>query len=507
MFNFDPERGHVTLLGLMGEAGSVRLPAVLSFPNQGVLRITGMPLAALGYDAARGDPDEANFVTVTFPPATVDQPRLEYRFEVTAIYPSLRGIDGDRRFDGFRRNWLNIIQLSPRFRALANNSTSDTAALCYYEYADIARHTPPLADGLTALELVRQSLDRVLAGMPTYGMPGYITVDGGRTNYPQATLDTYPAMLIAAREYVAGSDNRPWLAANYAGLKAWTEKMLATDRNGNGLIKYHISGNSGCWRPKTEKSPIVNPGNWWDNIGFGHEDAYANALAYRALRGMEELARRLDKAGDAAGWRAAARKLRDAYFPAFYNPATGILAGWRSADGQLHDYWFPWVNGAAIHYGLVPKDKAGAIMDRLTAKIKEVGFTRFDLGLPGNLVPVPTRDYQFGASWRWGGGRKADGSDGFQHYENGGATACFAYFTLAALYDLGRRDEADQMLLPMLGAFDRGDFEGRNFLTRTKDWKSWNGAPFGYEGYLGDNYYALLAVLAREGKDNRPPEE
>ena len=43
MFNFDPERGHVTLLGLMGEAGSVRLPAVLSFPNQGALRITGMP--------------------------------------------------------------------------------------------------------------------------------------------------------------------------------------------------------------------------------------------------------------------------------------------------------------------------------------------------------------------------------------------------------------------------------------------------------------------------------
>ena len=353
MFNFDPERGHVTLLGLMGEAGSVRLPAVLSFPNQGVcahyrnavgkrgqapyvhstLRAVpangACPLfPALGYDAARGDPDEANFVTVTFPPATVDQPRLEYRFEVTAIYPSLRGIDGDRRFDGFRRNWLNIIQLNPRFRALANNSTSDTAALCYYEYADIARHTPPLADGLTALELVRQSLDRVLAGMPTYGMPGYITVNGGRTNYPQATLDTYPAMLIAAREYVAGSDNRPWLAANYAGLKAWTEKMLATDRNGNGLIKYHISGNSGCWRPKTEKSPVVNPGNWWDDIGFGR-DAYANALAYRALRGMEELARRLDKAGDAAGWRAAARKLHDAYFPAFYNPATGILAGWQ----------------------------------------------------------------------------------------------------------------------------------------------------------------------------------
>ena len=145
-------------------------------------------------------------------------------------------------------------------------------------------------------------------------------------------------MLIAAREYVAGSDDQAWLKANYAGLKDWTEKMLATDRDGNGLIKYHMSGNSGCWRPKDAKSPVINPSNWWDDIGFGHEDAYANALAYRALRGMEELAGRLGKADDAARWRAAADKLRAAYFKTFYNPATGVLAGWRSADGQLHDY-------------------------------------------------------------------------------------------------------------------------------------------------------------------------
>ena len=165
--------------------------------------------------------------------------------------------------------------------------------------------------------------------MPTYGMPGYITVDGGRTNYRQATLDTYPAMLIAAREYVAGSDNRPWLAANYAGLKAWTEKMLATDRNGNGLIKYHISGNSGCWRPKTKKSPIVNPGNWWDDIGFGDEDAYAKCVATRPCAAWRSLPGGWTRPATPAGWRAAARKLREAYFPAFYNPATGISAGWR----------------------------------------------------------------------------------------------------------------------------------------------------------------------------------
>ena len=26
--------------------------------------------------------------------------------------------------------------------------------------------------------------------------------------------------------------------------------MLAMDHDGNGLIEYHMSGNSGCWRPK-----------------------------------------------------------------------------------------------------------------------------------------------------------------------------------------------------------------------------------------------------------------
>ena len=46
-----------------------------------------------------------------------------------------------------------------------------------------------------------------------------------------------------------------------------------------------------------------------------------------------------------------------------------------------------------------------------------------------------------------------DNSDGFQNYENGGATGCFAFFTLAALYDLGRKEEADRILFAMLGEY------------------------------------------------------
>ena len=98
-------------------------------------------------DAGRGG---AGYVRITFPPATRARRQVEYRWEVAAIYPPVAGIAGDPRFDGFRRNWLSILQLRPDLRVLANHAGSDTAAFCYYEYADIARHSPPLAEGLGA---------------------------------------------------------------------------------------------------------------------------------------------------------------------------------------------------------------------------------------------------------------------------------------------------------------------------------------------------------------------
>ena len=305
-------------------------------------------------------------------------------------------------------------------------------------------------------------------------------------------LDTYPSLINTAVDYVLGSGDKDWLKKNYPAVRGWAEALLATDRDGNGLFEYEMSGNSGTWKGD------IRPSNWWDTIGFGHEDAYANALAYRALRGMEKLSGMLEKTDDAARYRKAADRVREVYVKTFLNPATGVLAGWKSADGQLHDYYFLFVNGIAIHYGLVPKDQANAIMDKLLAKMKEVGYTRFDLGLPGNLIPVAKKDY-FPCETRWGGGEKEDGSDGFQIYENGGATGCFAYYTLAALYDLGRREEADRILFPMLESFEKGSFSGTAPNGMTYDWKTWDGTPWGYEGFLTDNYYALLAVLVREG--------
>lgn len=483
---FDASRCHATVLGVLNGDGTLRLPALMHLPGEGSLRISavGAKNATLGYTSVRrGD------VTVVFPAATAATPRIEYRLEVTAIYPELPRLVNDHRFDSFRRNWLDVLQLNPGRRQLANNSGSTSCAFCYYEYGDIALKTPPLADGLTALDIVRQTLDSILAGAKAYGLPA-------PGNFPAESSDTLPSLLIAADDCLRGGDSEEWLATNYTNIKGWADKMLSTDTNGNGLVKYVLSGNSDTWPPGF---PKVRPANWWDTIGFGYEDAYGNALAYRALGCMEHMARQLGKSKDAARYRSAAKKLHDAYFKTFYDPATGVIGGWRSADGQLHDYYFLWVNGIAIRYGLIPRSKADAIMDKLMAKMNEVGYTNFHMGLPGNLITVSLKDYVHRTpDGHFGGGIREDNADGFQKYENGGATGCFAYFTLAALYDLNRYAAADAILFPMLEEYGQGGFEGRDAHGHSNDWRMWDGTAKGYEGFLTDNYYTMLAVLERE---------
>lgn len=78
---------------------------------------------------------------------------------------------------------------------------------------------------------------------------------------------------------------------------------------------------------------------------------------------------------------------------------------------------------------------------------------------------------------RFGGPIKEDGSDGFQTCENGGATACCAYYTIQALRQLGRHNEADAILFPMQKAFEDEGLQGRGPSGMTYDWTSWDGTP------------------------------
>jgi len=480
---FNPWASHATLLGIENKDQSVRLPAVLHFPDQGTFRITQSEGSgvALGYDAERfGRYPGKDYVRVAFPAASQAMPVVEYTLKVVDIYPGGPGLAGDPRFDGFRRNFLNIFQLNPRRHMLANHASSDPCALNLYFPATTALRTPPLAKGLTALDLVRETLDQYLSGKKGCGQSGYLN----NSQVPYDFLDTNPSLLTAASDYVSGSNDLPWLRKNYAGLQGWTAKVLAMVDE-NGLLAYPASGNSGSWHKKLR----LRPGNWWDTVGFGHEDAYSNALAYHALRGMAELARRMNRPGDVRLYSSKADAIRSAYVKTFYDPSTGVLAGWKSADGKLHDYYFTFVSGVAITYGLVPNRLANSIMDHMLAKIKAVGYTHFQYGLPGNLIPIRPEDYV--------DHNPRFGYNAFQVYENGGASGNYVYFTLRALYKLGRRKQADAILFPLLGGFEAGNFQGKGPNGMTYDWRAWDGTPHGYEGLLIDNYLALLAVLYR----------
>ncbi|MDD8026085.1 MAG: hypothetical protein PHI34_06205 [Acidobacteriota bacterium] len=493
---FDQKADHATLLGLMkpGEK-RVALPCVLHLPDMGSLRITASaPGLTLEYDARRYV--KTPFVRIAFPAAAAAEPQIEYELEVAAIHPSVSGLKRNARYDGFRRSFLNLFQVNPRVQMLANNASSDPVPFTLYMDAMMAAAVPALVPGLTCLDLVRMTLDRYLAGAKGYGLVGY-AVNPGEADLvawkaPWNSLDAYPSLLLAACTYVAGSRDSAWAEAHWDGLAAWAREMMAADKDGNGLIEHPHSGNSGD-RATAER----RPSNWWDTINFGHEDAYANALAYKACLDFSGLARSLGRASEARVYADKAARLKSAYLDTFLNPASGLLAGWKSADGKLHDYAFTFVNGIAVAFELVEGRAANALMDRLLAKMREVGFSAFRYGLPGNLIPVRKEDY---VNHNWAGSREVgepsleDGSDAFQFYENGGVTACYAYFTVKALYKLGRVDDARMIFLPMLRSYADGEFQGFCADGKSKDWRDWGGGCHGYEGLLCDGFLALLCV-------------
>lgn len=385
--------------------------------------------------------------------------------------PLARLVRDEPRLRAMQRHWLSALQYRPDIGILSNNIVSDNCSFCMYEYADIAAFTPPLPGGIEAIELVRESLDRYLAGARGYGIGA-----------EDVLMDVCPAHLIAAWNVIRVTGDMGLLRKWLPRLEGIASRIEGQDRDGNGLPESTRPGTSGRFGCPTS--------NWWDQINFGHEDAYACALAYRAFRCMADLERLAERPEQAARYERDADRIRDAYLPNFLNPKTGVIAGWKDVNGELHDYWFVFVNGIAIAYGLVPDDRANTIVDRIEAKMRDVGYSRFDLGLPGPLIPIPKNEYGLGAL---GSPQKDDGTDTWQVFENGGASACMAYFYVQALYKLGRRHQAERILWAMMRTYADGGFQ--NGVGKGGEWRYWDGRPSGYEGFLTDAYYTQLVVF------------
>jgi hypothetical protein len=492
-FRFAKSENHTTLLGVMAGKNKTRLPALIHFPDMGTFVLSADKQDILvNYDASRKDGE--NFISIELPAANEVQGTIKYSFNVKSVYPAFPGVE-KAKFAGYRRNYLNLFQVNPKLQVLANNSCSDPCAFTLFLSSVLALKTPQLSDSLSALDLLKMSVERYLKGMKAYGMYGYNsnwetndTLNNNSKSQPFDYLDTYPSLVISACNYVRGSKDIKWAEKYYPVIKQWMDKQMLRDYNKNGLVEYELSGNSGSW------DGIVRPANWWDTIGFGFEDAFSNALTYDALNMLGIVSDMLGKNEDVLMYKQLAEKLKGSYFKTFYNPETGVLAGWKSRDGKLHDYYFVMVNSMAVYYNLVPVDKMKDIMMTLWKKMQSVGFTDFTLGIPGNLVSVRKEDYTHHDP-RWGGGINEDGSDAFQRYENGGASLNWSYFTLKAFRKAGLNEQFGQISDGILSAIDAGSFQGSCAPGgMTKDWKTWNGECWGYEGFLCDGYLVLLAL-------------
>ena len=369
---------------------------------------------------------------------------LQLSLEVTAVYPESSVVDADPKLIGIKRAWLNIFGFRADLGCLANNSTGDTCQFCMFCYADQACHTPPLFDDFKALDLVRIALDRYFDGFK---------------GFEDHFQDVAPSTIIAAWDYATQKPDPEWLRRRIGAIEKYGDRMIAADADGDGLCE-------------SDRDPT----NWWDCTPWNGKDAYSSALSWRAFRCLTDLEHRLGNEAKADRYRDRADKIHAVYYRTFYNPSTGVLAGWRLKDGTFGDSYFLWVNGIAIAYGLVDKPQANAILDRLQAKIKEVGFRSFQYGLPGNLVSFENK-----ARLR------------FQFYENGGVTGSMAYHYLQALYAVGRKAEADAIFDKMLEGYRDGTFQ--NGIGGGGDWKEWDGSPCGYEGLLVDAYYPLTAFI------------
>lgn len=496
VFPFDPRVTPTTILPARWQAdGTFHLPGVVNAPDFGPMlleetagrRVTGRLIGSRKHKTVD--------LKLLLEALEADKPfAIEFS---PVLLPAPEGLRSTDLWRLARRGWLNGLQPTAEWGEkgrphsapagmLGNNVVSDPASCSLWFYADQAFWTPRITPKISTIGLVRRTLDWWLDHKvrPTGEMIAYWNYGG--------FLDANSSPLIAAWTYFETTGDRKWLAQRIERLEVLADFLAKRDVDKDGIIEATQSGNLGT---------LVQPNrscSWFDALNVGHKDGLTNAIAYRAWRCLADLERRLGRAEKQARYTKPADRLKAVYRDTLFNPKTGWLAMWRSADGELHDYASPVWNGIAIEYGLVGPAEGRQILSRLRAKMSEVGFTRFDLGVPPMLIPVRRRDYLLPNAC--GIPKKEDGTDTFGYYMNGGITAGQVLHFLAAHYVVGDPEPADRILRAMLDRQQRGEFQNgvTDAYPKGIDWTTWDGKPSGYEGYLADSFRFLQAVLLRE---------
>lgn len=495
-FPFDPQVTPTTMLPTKwSEDGTGQLPSILSSPDFGQLLLKDQSASPVRF-RLEGDRKEHTLDVILELPGIADGESHALSFTPLHLSPP-RGMTDMSLWQQVRRGWFNTWQPSSKWGdqsrpysapagILANNVISDPVSFALPFYADQAFWTPEIAAGISVMSQVRRTIEWWLEHRTDSS--GEVI---GYWNYHNF-LDANPGILISAWDYVEATGDHAWLWNYIVQLERLSLFLERRDIDGDGMVEATQSGNYGT---------LIEPGRsccWWDALNCGHKDGYSNAYIYRAWRCLAELEGQLGRVQHQKHYTLLAEQLKSAYFKTLYNPATGWLSWWKSEDGQLHDYATPIVNGLAIEYGLVEPNEARKILARIWGMMRDAGFTRFDLGLPCTLKPVLRADYLLPDGL--GIPHRADGTDTFQDYMNGGISAGHTLHFIMAHHNVGEPDKGDEILRAMLNRQSTVGFQDgvQNKANAGIDWTTWSGAPKGYEGYLADVFMFLQAAVLRE---------
>ncbi|MDH3251447.1 MAG: hypothetical protein OEM41_01575 [Ignavibacteria bacterium] len=361
---------------------------------------------------------------------------------------------------------------------LSNNGNSIHAPLCMDNWSAVATRLGDLLPGVSATDLLRDSLERWLDGGPGYasgGMAGNGTTHLAEDEY----IMTGTAGLLGVAEFLTHGATRTWVNSYGPQIAQQLALMKGRDVDGDGIVEsIYRHGMSGGNQWST---------GWYDVICFGWKDAFSNALLFRALTLLISALPRHGRDDLATGLEEWAAAMKANYVKVFFNERTGWLAGWRCRKGDLHDYAFLAVNGAAVCSGVIDQNLASNIMRALWSESQRVGIPDPRLGLPGNLWPVADADMV-----------ELMHGKPMGYYLNGGLTHSQSRHFVGALYKVGMRDEADALLESLCETLADGTaFGGCN---SGVDWRYWDGAPCGYEGILTDQFGILAVALDRYGQ-------
>lgn len=489
-FAFDAGQTLTTPFYTPQRMGYVTLPAVFHAPDFGTTLVTSPDMAGFRFLAGEyATPDTwvRADLTPVLPnrldgllemPAGTWKGSLTWTVEQITPVPNL--VSQEPRLQKLPRYSLNGLQFRPDQNLLCNQIVSINCPFCLWEYAEVAQWLPVLPGGIDPVQMLKITLDRYIAGTPGHTSTEWPIFSD---NY-SATGDTPMSFICAMWTYVLKTGDKEQLTRWLPALDRIVEMMEKGDLKGDGLL--YTAGK------------YVRSAGWHDTMAIRGLEASMNLFCYRAFQYADDLYRLAGQTTKAENCVRRAAGIKKAFVPALLSPKTGVIAGGILDDGTIIDSWYVWVNGMAICYGVVEGELANQILDRFQAKFKEVGYTRFENGLPNVLEPIPCPPQV----------TREDGSphNSFQQYLNGGACPAWSGFFIQALYQTGRKAEADAMFWPLMQAYGKGRFNTGSAYRReglprvdsgkleNAEWWYWDGRPQTAEGYLVDMYQPV-AVL------------